>query len=631
MRSYASLSPIHASTPAPKGGAAVFVALPIFLFWATLYLSWPGYTLHTVDNVRDYRVALDIASGADWPLASQPFAGRWQLPPLYFHLLALPLRIWPHEQMVFLFSGLFAAGAIATLAASMARREGWGAAAVYGALAAPPHSAVVFPGVSNSALAFSFVTLMLAAWFQLRTRPAVAMPIMLVMAWCAVLMHPSAVVIVVPACIAAGVLARTAWRQRATWAAALLLAVATVGWVSLHGIVAPEAVTGAPDSFDSAAAIARLFSASHWAALWGTPWTHMLELRDLRAMLSPAPILAGAGALVIGLALAVIYGSTQAHRELRLLLLATAASALFATAILSAWGFWYLDSLWPAFAALSACGWSRLANQFRIAGYALAVPAMVAAISLPLLIKETAVRTERYNVGLRGMFLPVDNSHTEAINIPLASALIRYRTFVAHDGGCASSRFVGLDELWLRDLTLRFTIADCARSPVGQPHDPRYLVTTGEPADSIAVQRQFGDVKLLALPSARIAVNGAQVGETQSWSPGRRYSYYEPASLAPGAEIRVEQTLHSTQPPGASAAATRPHLFVVFRCLDAQRSDIEAALESRTPLALNRQRELAQFRYFEFMAPLNEAGNASIATKTALKCDISAWLGVAKP
>ena len=124
----------------------------------------------------------------------------------------------------------------------------------------------------------------------------------------------------------------------------------------------------------------------------------MLELRDLRAMLSPAPILAGAGALVIGLALAVIYGSTQAHRELRLLLLATAASALFATAILSAWGFWYLDSLWPAFAALSACGWSRLANQFRIAGYALAevLPVQVVDPGIHRLVEEGPVYRRRW-------------------------------------------------------------------------------------------------------------------------------------------------------------------------------------------------------------------------------------------
>jgi|GEM_PF-6349927 len=605
--------------------SGVSFSLLVFLVWAVLFVAWPGYTLHTVDNVRDFRVAMDIASGAVWPAASQPFAGRWQLPPLYFHLLALPLRIWPNEYAVFLFSGVFAAAAIATLAASLRRAVGTTAAAIYAAFAAPAHAAVVFPGVSNPALAFAFVTLMLAAWFHLRTRPAVATPALLVTGWCAVLMHPSALALVAPTIIASGFVASASWRRKPSWIAVLLLAIVSVGWVSQHGVLAPEirpeeSVIGN----DWVAVFSRLSSASHWATLWATPWLHVLALEDLNASVGRILVYAAAAAMAAGALLACFAFGSSLAPECRPLRLVAATSALVATAFLATWGFWYLDSLWPVFAVLAAVGWSRLRMLGGPSGYGLAMLAALAAISLPVMVKSIAVRTERYSVGVRGMFFPAMD-RTGVLKIPLASALIRYRAFVANRGGCDSSRFVGIDEFWLRDLTLRFAIADCKAAAAAPGLPSRFLVNTGAVADASSAQQSFSDIRLTALPLADVSVDGASSGEILSWAPGLRYSYYEPATLRPGVEIRARIRASPAQEAAVDRSGIDTHLFVAFRCLAAGAANIEAALASQTPLSLNRERTLSPFYYAEFLTPVDSAGDAVITIKSALSCDVAAW------
>lgn len=619
------------------GSAPVTLWMGVMLgAWAALLLLGLGTTLHTVDNIRDYRVALAIARGEASTWVSQPFAGWLQLPALYFHVLALPLRWVAHETAVFAFVGVCALLSVSALAAAIRQRFGGLAACSYLAFALPVHAVIIFPGVSNPALAFAGANLFLAAWLAIERHPGWAPTAMLVSAAVAVTMHPSAFAFAGPALAAAVVLQRPVRRSKAFWAAGLSLAVLLLVWAQAHGFRAPEAASSGR-SLGLESVIGRLASPSQWFALWSTPWAHLHALPDLVGLVGK-PVITGVAVLSSLCAVAGVgVLLRQRDRFAWAFLFSIGGMLVVSTALLDAWGFWYLDALWPPFALLAGLGGARTI-QAVAKGHWLALPVLLMlTLTLPTALKWVVMTEEQYRVETRGFFLP--RAHSAArIDIPVASALFRYRDFVASSGGCDSRRFVGLDEAWLRDLTLRLAFSGCARSSaaasgadVAHPRFTVREVASAQQPSARAALMTFAGYRVDELPRARVVITPpGGTNEILSWRQGARYSYYLPAGLVAGTRIEVLPDTEARMARSVDPSST-PILMLLFRCTDTALADLERALSlasaSATPFAFRAKRALPPISYSLISAPIRQSPGTFVTLAQALPgCDLSAWV-----
>ncbi len=604
--------------------------------WAALLFVGLGTTLHTVDNIRDYQAALAIARGEASTWVSQPFAGWLQLPALYFHALALPLRWVAHELAAFAFVGVCALASVGALAAAVRQRFGALAACGYLALALPVHGVIIFPGVSNPALAFAGVNCFLAAWLAIERHPGWAPVAMLASAAVAVTMHPSAFAFVAPALAAAVVLQQPIRRSKPFWATGFGLVVVFALWANTHGFFAPEAAS-AGRSLGVDGLIGRLASPSHWFALWSTPWAHLHALPDLVGLVGK-PMITGVAMLSsVCAAVGMVVLWQQRDRFARAFLLAVGGMLVLSTALLDSWGFWYLDALWPPFAVLAGLGGAKSIQTVH-KGRALATAVLLTLpLSLPAALKWAVMNTEQYRVETQGFFLPGAHSATQ-IDIPVASALFRYRDFVAGPGGCDSRRFVGLDEAWLRDLTLRLAFLECPRLGAAASGEtaahPRFVVrevASTQPPSTRAPVLTFAGHRVDELPPAVVTVTPpGGTNEILSWRQGARYSYYLPAGVVAGTRIEVlpDPDAGNTSPAERSGAR---FLMLLFRCTEPPVADLARLLSSTsgfaTTFALRAERSLPPISYRLLSATLDRSLVAGVSLAAALPgCDLSAWV-----
>ncbi|MFN3629670.1 MAG: hypothetical protein ACK4XK_06370, partial [Casimicrobiaceae bacterium] len=375
----------------PAGSAPVTLWMGVMLgAWAALLFIGLGATLHTVDNIRDYRVALSIARGEAGTWVSQPFAGWLQLPSVYFHVLALPLRIMAHELAAFAFVGGCVLASVGLLAVAIRRRFGGLATCAYLAFALPVHGVIIFPGVSNPALAFAGVNLFLAAWLVSERHPTWAPAALLASAAVAVMMHPSAFAFIGPALAAAVLLQRPIRASKAFWATGFSLLVALGLWAQAHGFLAPEAAS-TERSLRLDTLLGRLGSPGQWFALWSTPWAHLHALPDLVGLVGK-PVITGVAMVSTVCALAGVSKLLRcSDRFGRAFLLAIGGMLVVSTALLDAWGFWYLDALWPPFAVLAGLGGARAIQAVPTRpGLAVGVLSLLA-LALPIALKTVVM------------------------------------------------------------------------------------------------------------------------------------------------------------------------------------------------------------------------------------------------
>ena len=609
---------------------ATLACAALVALWAALLFSDLGGTLHTVDNIRDFRVASAIASGEAAPLVSQPFAGRWQLPPIYFYAIALPLRVAGTETSIFIFTAFVALAAVALLATVLRRRFGSATAVGYLAVALPAHGVVIFPGVSNSALAFALVSVFLAAWLG-SPRVARAGPlIMMASGFAAVATHPSAFAIVGPALLLALVFQPSVRNQPSAWIGAGVLGGGLGLWLFLHGLAAPEAQAAELDGASLVdAIIGRLFSLDHWIALWSTPWTHLRALPDLASGAFAGIITAAQAIMLLAMVAGGVFAWRSPDRDVRLLLISVLLMTVTATAAVSAWGFWYLDALWPPAAVLAgfgACGlWRRLASGPHIPRVLLGATAAACLLAPAVALKLLVAGSVQYRVFAHGLFLPPGNQAT-LLEIPLARELLRYRSFVAASGGCQSWRFTGIEEWWLRDLTLRLTVHGCPRSTQPPPAvaPVRYRLERAlEPPAEAGGDLVFGGFRLRPLPDATVRIGDSETGEVYGWRQGARYSYYLPEGLARGLPIDARIDSARTATPAVAA----PGLMLLFRCLETDPATLARALDGHGGGKLVAERMLGPIAFRQYRLPLADEASARVALAEALpQCDLAAWV-----
>lgn len=598
----------------------------LLLLWGVLLLGALGNTLHTVDNVRDFRVALNIANGISFPIASQPFAEQWQLPPAFFYTIALPLVLWKSEYAVFAFVALLVLGSVVALTSALRARYGRVVAACYVAFSIPAHGAVVFHGISNSALSFAAINGMLAALLGTKLAGGRHIARALLLAVLAVCMHPSAFVVVVPVCAASMRSHPRLWvRTLVSWPI-LFGSFALAIWVLRVGIRAPETpALPTVDGATVAAILGNVVDPLHWFHVWLTPWLHVAALLDISAWLRNSAMAFGVVFLCMAVGgMRIVWA--HGEREDRALIIAACCTLLGAALWLRQWGFWYLDALWPMLAVMASVGAGGAIRRFSIARSRAMVAAFLVggAFAVPCGVWITIFHTERYAVSTGGLFFPTPTSQDMPLHIPVATGFFRLRGFFVSALQCSPAALVGLDALWLDDLTLRALRDPCSLARDGPLHreitPKRYWLR--EDRDDRGMRRDYGDMPAIrfsgysvwALPAIDVRVNGAAPPPLFSDQAGSRYSHFATGRVAANTTISVGPTAN------ASSA-----LHVAFRCLGEDARRIEDKLDVRGDMRQLGSRTLPPFTYAEFRVDGGAAVSPALRLRSSLPCDLSVW------
>lgn len=361
----------------------------LVVLYALSAASYP-FAMLVVDSGRDLAWAQAIASGSDWPRLGPGLNALWQLGPLWFYVLALPLWLGAGIGGSALAIGLLAAAKL-PLAYALGRR--WQDAAFGLAFAA----AVALPGWSTfgqlvllhtsvvEAAVLATLLFALRAWQTLKLGDGLVASLLLGMALHA---HPTALA-AAPAVALALLRVTRAGSHRVLWLAPLCFALpfapmlwaeAAAGWPQW------QATTGYFGGGDYGARLARASS-----VLRGVTFGSVELARDFLFGSWP-PLGSAIGAVLATLGLAGVLGWLARPRrsEWWLWLLALGA-ALFVLLLRDTTPEWMTYALAPFGAALLAVGWLapwRGVGRERVARGAAVLASVLAAA---LLIERIAV------------------------------------------------------------------------------------------------------------------------------------------------------------------------------------------------------------------------------------------------
>lgn len=379
---------------------------------ATLYAlsaaSYP-FAMLVVDSGRDLAWAHAIASGSDWPLLGPGLNTLWQLGPIWFYVLALPLWLGAGIGGTALAIGLLAAAKL-PLAYALGRR--WQDATLGLAFAA----AVALPGWSTfgqlvllhtsvvETAVLATLLFALRAWQSVRLRDALAAAGLLGIALHA---HPTALAAAPAVALALWRVARTGNRGVVLWAplcftvpfAPMLWAEAAAGWPQW------QATTGYFGSSDYAMRLARAPAVLRGVTLGS------IELARGFLYTSWPPLGGVVGAVLAVLGLVGILGWLARPRRIELLLPGLALVAgLLVLLLRDTTPEWMTYAVAPFGAAVLVVGWLapwRGQRRERVARVAATLSLLLAA----------ALLVDRFAVARRGL-QPMPGAAIEDVAVP---------------------------------------------------------------------------------------------------------------------------------------------------------------------------------------------------------------------
>lgn len=564
-----------------------------FLLYCFLFVFFAGTTWHSVDTIRDFHAATSIARGEYFPLASQPWAARFQTPPAYLYLLAFAVKLGAGE--IALMRTIGVASLFAVWMAHRAIRS------VFGANAANAYFIVSFTvtgalfghSIGNTLLAMAVSGLLLATLLGLSVAATAGKATLLILL-AALLpqMHlsglPLAIIVLVAACASY----RRAFLNVGPVCTALLLFCAIATWFFTVGGAAPEAASiTATTPLDLKIAAARLLDPQQWYALLLTfirfidafsATTHLgdWQLVVLRWSIRIFTLLAVCCG-VFGMVSLIRGGLSPIAKAGRLIVMSTVLAFIASAAYVSAWGVWYFDALWPWLAVCIASGVSQLsASKTNIgepirrspwfllvgrptAAFLLPIVLFVSCIVPPVALHRALARDGEMVIAANGVFYPTSPA-TDGLLVQLAAdRQLTLRDVLRSKTACNMTVAVGLYELYLRDFTLRDTWRGCP-SPVtaGGVANPVLVVRASapyaEPVDwSPQSDNNLSPVQLLELPPQQVDIGNRRTNQLNS-DIALRYTLFRPAFVSEG-------TLLSAASLADKSLATR--LRVALRCL----------------------------------------------------------------
>lgn len=577
------------STTAP-GDASVLLALlgwTSVITYAWLFVVHAGTTWHSVDTIRDFHAASAIAGGTDYPVASQPWAARFQTPPAYLYLLALPIRLGADELDLMRIVGLVGLGAVVVLYRAVRPVLGANAAHAYLIVSFTISGALFAHSIGNSVLAMAASGLLLAALFRVSVRPG-AGPAIAIIVLAALLpqFHLSALPLAVVALLTGLIRYRVSFLRIGPVLVLLALTVATGVWLRLVGGIAPEAVTVAVQPAQSAADLwSRVVDLHHWRALLTTLFRFVDALQPAPTLTeSTLSILRGlvllftvasVGAGSVGIWSLLASGSLSRPSVARPLAIITIVSFFCAVAYVESWGIWYFDALWPWLAVCIAAGIARLVSSSqvatprscpwrRFAGASMVLALCSSCLVPPLIVHRALSEDGELAIDATGVFFsaaPPPSGASPLLQLS-ASNQLALRSSERRLTACQMYSAVGLFELYLRDFTLRDTWRGCIVPANGNPTAPPVLIVhTRMPYQEIVdwtaeVQAVHQGIRIVALPHQQVEIGSSGTNQTQG-QVRLRYTLFRPAMIPAETLIRAS-TL-------SDAAPSR--LRLALRCL----------------------------------------------------------------
>lgn len=616
------------------------LALLALASYAIMFFVLTGAAVHTVDSIRDFDVARAIAHGEQFPLVSQPFAARFQVPPAYFYLIAIPIFFGGNEFAVFYSIAALCFASILLLRWQLTRAAGANVGNIYALLACTFPTSLFMHSVANSSLAFAFSNIALAALigFLRSTRgwDAVLLFATVLMA----LMHPSGIVI---ALILMAVVCFQ-WRKLSVLGVALwvMAIAAAMIWFRKFGWLAPEAEVALTISSSSdglakllTQIVARVISPDHWPMVISTYREYALGLPDAptwlaRAVTVFAWVIVGS---IIGAVLGLFF---HANLVAKWIVAITVAVLLASIAYLSQWGVWYFDAAWPWIATSAALGLSWFAqyamSSVPNAWRKLLVGGVFAVIALTNLLPQfwQHRRLEKYGeiwIEPASMFLPKLKAALPAIPVMSANTYFSYRDFLTKNNAACGNRVVGMYEWLVSDLNLRETRSRCNPGSASVATDRKMYLFGHQRIGGLPPREalrepvwQSGQQMLFELPTQRVSING-EPGGTIVGEQKIRYSAFRPAEIASGTQIKFDTALME---PGATVAR------IATRCLQSAASPLDqwrASAGRAEALRLVSQTQLLGLQYFEYEISLKTTNAVSleITNVSALNCDVFAF------
>lgn len=567
------------------------------LGWASVaHLAWlclfdSGVTFHSVDTIRDFRVAQAIASGEHFPLASQPWAGRYQTLPAYLYLLAVPVLYGADEITLMRIVGVVCLLAIWRLRRSLLRALGRNVANAYPIIAVTVTGGIFAHSIGNTALAMATSALLLAALVDMyKPRRYTAVTLVFLAALLPQL-HLSGLPISMFALAAALWVYPREMLQPAPLGAMMVLGVLCAIWLVVVGPIAPEAYSSANGAANAPgtallAMLMRWGDPGHWLALLSSftrfvsalqPSEHLsrIALRNLSMAVGVFTLLCTA--LAVGGSLLLAQRGHRCETNLpngRPIVAVALLSLLLSAGYLSSWGIWYFDALWPwvgtlVAVALAHFGIARQAASeaahrgARCIGLALA-GALFLSSALPLYGLHRALKVDgELIIRTDGVFYPISAVPPERLVQMSAATQVRLFTKLRELTLCNAQSAAGLLELYLRDFTARDAWHGCATRPHAAPlASPVLVLRDGEPfreprPGDAAPLFAKGRIQLIKLPVQRVEIGP----ERRSQVAGHervRYTLFRPASIPAGTAVLAE---------GADVSRDDMRFRLALRCL----------------------------------------------------------------
>ena len=448
--------------------------------YALFFFVFTDATTHTVDGVRDFEVARSIARGEFFPTVSQPFAGRYQTPPAYFYLIAIPIMLGGDEHAVMLLIAALSFASVLLLRWQLAQSFGRTVGNLYAITACVFPTSVFLHCITNPSLAYAFSGLIaacvLALWRGERGW-GVALVFALVMI---VQMHLSSLPLT-----AAVALVMLRFHRRmlslGAWVTALVCVALCGFWLMKFGYLAsdvpPQVATSASAAATGLGIIARLFSLSQWWDIASVYQQYTGALVDAPTWVAVCTAFLGA-VVVFAVSIVCIAVLRGERSVVSVMLFIAVLTITLMVAYLTHWGLWYFDVLQPWIASLCALGLARvllwaqripgtyvsaLMSQ-RVAFAAVCVAALSNVLPQGWLHRRLAVHGDVV-VRTSGLFFPSHANADQPIPLTSAGSQFAFRKWLATRPELCTNSVVGSYEWLLRDMTLRSAYADCLMLP----------------------------------------------------------------------------------------------------------------------------------------------------------------------
>lgn len=602
-----------------------WLAIAGMLVLGALLIIFNGVTFHGPDQMRDIEVARRLIHFGEWPISGPTlFNAKFQLPPGFYYLLALPLLAWDSESSVFIAFGALFIGAVWFLWRTIREAYGSIAGLAYVILAFPLFSCIYVHSAWNPALVMTLSSIVLALVLGAEQTDR-GWTMLVVVAFALLQIHPSSVPILLGVAIFMLSHFRRAFRP---WTLGVFCGVAVVfvWWLDKSGQFANLGAT-ASDSLQATnqhgSVLSRLLDGRKWATALLMPMNSIKGIVGL-----PSMVYAIASGLLWLLGIGVLLGVVFAWRNaaMRWVVGVTALWFLISMSFLSQGAFWHLDVIYPWLAVLAAYGWRYAAEStqwtvpLRLPAAALGLALLIGGHSLMYLHLEDRGRFEMRAAPL--FFPPLDaGMQTIPAYTYLQQKMLKQQ--MATNAICDDD-LAGKEKLIFGNMSIRMPIGvQCAAASERENSRQYFLAYDEETSlfrltDGLRPVVAQGGNLVYAIDGPRVLIDGQSTANLLS-TKKINYMLFEPARMEHGAHL--------------SFSLTGPTLLrVALRCAN------EYALDNKAQWKLTGARELAPFVstqawhlgsiYYDLewvLAPASASGAAAIASITeAVDCDVSA-------